>query len=36
MTGAILAGIGGVCLGVPGMLVGLVIAFVYYGRHAKP
>lgn len=35
MTGALIAGGGALVLGVPGFVLGLILAFIYYGRAAK-
>lgn len=35
MAGALIAGIGALVLGTPGFVLGLILAFIYYGRVAK-
>lgn len=35
MTGAVIAGVTTALFGVPGLVFGLLIAFVYYGRSRE-
>lgn len=35
MVGATITGIVTAILGVPGLVVGLIVAYVYYGRRSK-